>query len=102
MELFLPDRISLNLIRWTLSPSFIHLMDCASGKGLFDGNLGRSIYETAHPWTERPERQRQPPTGVPLSDKAEFERVNDDSAGCPTAGHSQGWSRWIPCPGEAS
>ena len=58
MELFLPDRISLNLIRWTLSPSFIHLMDCASGKGLFDGNLGRSIYETALPWTERPERQR--------------------------------------------
>ncbi len=58
MGLFLPDRISLNLIRWTLSPSFIHLMDCASGKGLFDGNLGRSIYEMAHPWTERPERQR--------------------------------------------
>ena len=27
---------------------------------------------------------------------------NDDSAGCPTVGHSQDWRRWIPCPGEVS
>ena len=31
-----------------------------------------------------------------------LERVNDDSAGYPVSGHNPGWSRWIPCPGEAS
>ena len=28
--------------------------------------------------------------------------VNDDSTGYPVSGHSPGWHRWIPCPGEAA
>ena len=56
----------------------------------------------SHPSGSRFYRDLPQPFLHPYRLSRPCKRINDDSAGYPAAGHSQGWHRWIPCPGEAS